>query len=172
MYPFQWNKNNISTFDVFFSYLEKEEKLLQFVTDILTLRDTIPKVILVESLDDLTAVEDSRDSDHSLIRACATLSHIATCCSIYCNLPVYLLVTVEIPAVKLPPAVCSMFNSLWCFDSQSYTIARKLPVDSSHNPVLTLESRSDGALVLRQVNLLFGKSGKYEIAFQNLVNSE
>lgn len=141
-----------------FRYLQSEEKLLEFVTDILTLRDTIPKVILIEGLDELTAVGDSRDSDHCLGRVCAIVSHVMFSCATHVDLSLHLLVTVATTIDRLPPAVCSIFDSVWAFEN--FRLTRTLPIESSPNPVLTLASRADGACVLREVSHLFVNSAR------------
>uniref|UniRef100_A0A1B6MA93 Uncharacterized protein n=1 Tax=Graphocephala atropunctata TaxID=36148 RepID=A0A1B6MA93_9HEMI len=133
-------------------YLECMEELLKFVVDVLTFRDLTPRVMLVEELE-----EYSRESDHWLARACATLCHVATCCATRLNLPTYLLVTVATTTDKLPPVICSMFDSMWCYNSECNTVTRTLPVDLVPTAQMTLASRSDGALVLREVSHLFVK---------------
>lgn len=141
-----------------YRYLQNEEKLLEFITDILTLRDTIPKAVLVEGLEELTSEGECRDRDHSLARACAVLSHVVSSCAIHIDSSVHLLVTVAMTTERLPPAVCSMFDALWSFESETNKLTRILPIESLSNPVLTFTSRVDGVYVLRQVSQLFVNS--------------
>lgn len=131
------------------------EELLKFVVDILTFRDTVPRVIMVEDLQEYTTTENSRDSDHRLARVCATLCYVAAGCAAHSGSSTHLLVTVATPAAKLVPVVCTMFDNMWSFNSDSNTLTRTLPIDSSPVPQLMLEHRTDGALVLREVKSLF-----------------
>lgn len=131
------------------------EELLKFIVDILTFRDTVPRVIMVEDLQEYSTTANSRDSDHMLARASATLCYVAACCAAHCDSSSHLLVTVATPTAKLVPVVCSMFDTIWSFNSDSKTLTRTLPIDSSPVSQLTLAERTDGALVLREVTSLF-----------------
>uniref|UniRef100_A0A1B6GUX6 Uncharacterized protein n=1 Tax=Cuerna arida TaxID=1464854 RepID=A0A1B6GUX6_9HEMI len=131
-------------------YPENVEELMKFIVDILTFRDVTPRVILVEELE-----EYMKESDHCLARTCATLCHVAVCCSARLKLPTYVLITTTKDV--LPPVICSMFDSVWYHNSEHNTVTRKYPTDLVPATQLVLVPRSDGALVLKEVQHLFVK---------------
>lgn len=128
---------------------------MKFIVDILTFRDSSPRVIIVEEPEKFTSEVNAREMDHSLARLCATLCHVISCCAAHSDQLTYLLVSCNNTLDKLSPVVCSMFDTLWTYQSDNQTLMRVLPLDSSPSVQLVLSYRNDGAFVLREVKELF-----------------
>ncbi|XP_054275588.1 uncharacterized protein LOC128994816 [Macrosteles quadrilineatus] len=136
-------------------YLESMEEALKCILDVLTFRDTAPRVILVEELEEYLS-EDIRERDHQLAQICATLCFVAESCATYYNLTTYLLVGLALPEDKIPPVILTMFNCVWTFNSETCLLSKALPLDDMPRVQLSLGPRSDdGAFVLKAVNNLF-----------------
>lgn len=128
---------------------------MKFVVDILTFRDSSPRVIIVEEPEKFTSQVNTRETDHCLAKLCATLCHVISCCAAHSDQLTYLLVSCNNTIDKLPPVVCSMFDTLWTYNSENQTLTRVLPQNSLPSVQLVLNYRNDGAFVLREVKELF-----------------